>query len=99
MDWQTLINIGAGGVLALLGWFARELWDIVKQIKNRYNDVNYYKRFVLGLDKSKMRFYDVEASAQNNISDSGQKDTGPAFDKGSFGGGMKAETNYNGFKF
>lgn len=33
MDWQTLINIGAGGVLALLGWFARELWDIVKQIK------------------------------------------------------------------
>lgn len=33
MDWQILINIGAGGVLALLGWFARELWDIVKQIK------------------------------------------------------------------
>lgn len=33
MDWQTLINIGAGGVLALLGWFARELWDIIKQIK------------------------------------------------------------------
>lgn len=33
MDWQTLINIGAGGMLTILGWFARELWDIVKNIK------------------------------------------------------------------
>lgn len=33
MEWQTLINIGAGGVLTILGWFARELWDIVKNIK------------------------------------------------------------------
>jgi len=73
---------------------------IVKQIKNRYNDVNYYKRFVLGLDKSKMRFYDVEASAQKNISDSGQpKDDTPSFDRGRFGRGMKSETNYNDFKF
>jgi hypothetical protein len=33
MDWQTLINIGAGTLLGLMGWFARELWDIVKEIK------------------------------------------------------------------
>jgi hypothetical protein len=33
MEWQTIINIGAGGVLAMFGWFARELWDIVKAIK------------------------------------------------------------------
>jgi hypothetical protein len=33
MEWQTLINIGAGSVLAMFGWFARELWDIVKLIK------------------------------------------------------------------
>jgi hypothetical protein len=33
MEWQTLINIGAGSVLAMFGWFARELWDIVKAIK------------------------------------------------------------------
>jgi len=33
MEWQTLINIGAGSVLAVIGWFARELWDIVKAIK------------------------------------------------------------------
>ena len=72
--------------------------QIIKQIKNRYNDVSYYKRFVIGLDKSKMKYYDVEESAQNNISDSGQPDT-PGFDKGNFGRGMKAESNYNGFKF
>lgn len=45
---------------------------IVKQIKNRYNDVNYFKRFVVGLDKSKMKFYDVEATAQQGLFDSGQ---------------------------
>lgn len=33
MDWQTLINIGAGGTLAIMGWFARELWDVVKQVQ------------------------------------------------------------------
>lgn len=33
MDWQVLINIGAGLVIGLMGWFARELWDIVKEIK------------------------------------------------------------------
>lgn len=33
MEWQTVINIGGSCLLAMLGWFARELWDIVKQIK------------------------------------------------------------------
>ena len=33
MDWQTLINIGAGTLLATFGWFARELWDAMKNIK------------------------------------------------------------------
>lgn len=33
MDWQTLINIGAGTILAAFGWFARELWDAVKLLK------------------------------------------------------------------
>jgi archaellum biogenesis ATPase FlaH len=73
---------------------------IVKQLKNRYNDPSFYKRFVLGIDRSRMKLYDVEASAQKNLSDSGQpKDDTPAFDKGSFGRGMKAETNYSDFKF
>ena len=34
MDWQTLINIGGSALLALFGWFARELWDIVNKVKD-----------------------------------------------------------------
>jgi len=45
---------------------------MVKQLKNRYNDPTYYKRFTLGIDRSKMRLYDVEQSAQNDITDSGK---------------------------
>lgn len=44
---------------------------MIKQLKNRYNDLNYYKRFVVGIDRSKMSLYDTEDSAQDNISDSG----------------------------
>lgn len=40
---------------------------MVKQLKNRYNDVNTNKRFVIGVDKSKMRLYNLESSAQNGI--------------------------------
>jgi len=45
---------------------------MVKQLKNRYNDPTVNKRFVVGIDRSKMRLYDVEQSAQENLSDSGQ---------------------------
>jgi hypothetical protein len=51
---------------------------MVKQLKNRYGDPNFNKKFVIGVDRSKMKLYDVEASAQQDISDSGQNvDTGP----------------------
>lgn len=52
---------------------------LIKQLKNRYRDKTINKRFVVGVDKNKMRLYDVAASAQTNISDSGQdkKDEGP----------------------
>jgi hypothetical protein len=33
MDWQTLINLGLGGVVAFVGWFAREIWDSVKELR------------------------------------------------------------------
>lgn len=33
MEWQNLINIGAGATLAVIGWFARQLWDSVKELK------------------------------------------------------------------
>ena len=45
---------------------------MVKQLKNRYNDPTMNKRFVLGIDRAKMRLYDCEQSAQNDILDSGQ---------------------------
>jgi hypothetical protein len=46
---------------------------MVKQLKNRYNDLAINKRFVIGVDKSKMRLYDVEDSAQT-LADSGQEE-------------------------
>jgi len=70
---------------------------LIKQLKNRYNDPSYFKRFVVGIDRAKMKLYDVEASAQENISDSGQDDT-PIFDKSQFGSRLKTE-NFSGFKF
>ena len=33
MDWQNLINIGAGAALGVIGWFARQLWDAVAELK------------------------------------------------------------------
>jgi hypothetical protein len=45
---------------------------MVKQLKNRYGDPNFNKKFVIGVDRSKMRLYDAEASAQTDLSDSGQ---------------------------
>jgi len=52
---------------------------MVKQLKNRYSDPNSNKRFVIGVDKSKMRLYDVDQSAQEDILD------GPVFDNSQFG--------------
>ena len=61
---------------------SEELEDLnqlmVKQLKNRYADPTKFRRFVIGVDKAKMKLYDVEQSAQQNIVD--DKDT-PLFDK------------------
>ena len=59
----------------------------VKQLKNRYNDPTVNKRFVLGIDRAKMRLYDVTSQ---ELSDDGQ----PIFDKTSFG----EKNDYEGFK-
>ena len=40
---------------------------MVKQLKNRYNDPTKYKRFVIGIDRARMKLYDVEESAQSDI--------------------------------
>ena len=47
---------------------------MVKQLKNRYNDPTVFKRFVVGIDRAKMRLYDCEQSAQEDIVDSGQEE-------------------------
>ena len=56
----------------------------VKQLKNRYNDPTMNKRFVIGIDRAKMRLYDVEMDAQQDLVNSGQDDE-PVFDNTSFG--------------
>ena len=45
---------------------------MVKQLKNRYNDPTYNRRFVIGVDRAKMRLYDCEQAAQDDVLDSGQ---------------------------
>ena len=47
---------------------------MVKQLKNRYNDQTIHKRFVVGIDRAKMRLYDCEQSAQDDIIDSGKEE-------------------------
>lgn len=53
---------------------------MVKQLKNRYSDPARYRRFVVGIDKSRMKLYDVEESAQDDI-----VDDRPMMDKTQFG--------------
>ncbi len=65
---------------------------MVKQLKNRYNDPTIFKRFVVGIDRAKMRLYDVEQSAQDNILDSGQEEEYVHEEK-------KPKKSFDGFKF
>ena len=60
---------------------------MVKQLKNRYNDPNHNKRFVIGVDRSKMKLYDVEQSEQNLTDDTA--DDGPVFDNSNVGQRLK----------
>jgi archaellum biogenesis ATPase FlaH len=59
----------------------------VKQLKNRYNDPTMNKRFVIGIDRAKMRLFDIKVSEQDGLVDSGQEDfIEPVFDNTDFGG-------------
>ena len=50
MDWQVIINIAAGALLAAIGWWCREIWDSVKQLKEDIRKIevdlptNYVRR-------------------------------------------------------
>tara|TARA_B100001142_G_scaffold68830_1_gene68765 strand:- start:2424 stop:3803 length:1380 start_codon:yes stop_codon:yes gene_type:complete len=48
---------------------------MVKQLKNRYNDLNVYKRFTVGVDRAKMRLYDCDQSEGGELIDSGDEIT------------------------
>ena len=69
---------------------------MVKQLKNRYNDPGTNKRFVVGIDRARMKLYDCEQEAQDDIIDSGQEDE-PAFDKTTFGVGLGKSKTYEKF--
>lgn len=69
---------------------------MVKQLKNRYGDPNLYKRFVVGVDRSKMKLYDAEASAQDDIIDSGQ--VKKEEETSTFSRDNKFKKKYDGFK-
>ena len=46
---------------------------LVKQLKNRYNDPTINKRFIIGVDRAKMKLYDVSQTAQDDLVDTGQE--------------------------
>lgn len=64
---------------------------MIKQLKNRYNDPSYYNKFVVGIDRNKMRIFDTENSAQTTLSN--PSDTGLYTQK------TRAEKDTSGLKF
>ena len=66
---------------------------LVKQLKNRYNDPTIYKRFVIGIDRAKMRLYDCEQSAQNDLIDTNQEEGYTKDEK------LKPKSTFADFKF
>ena len=65
---------------------------MIKQLKNRYNDPTVNKRFVIGIDRAKMRLYDCEQNAQEDIVDSGREEEYEPEES-------KFKKNFDGFKF
>ena len=59
---------------------------MVKQLKNRYNDPTYYRRFIIGVDRARMKLYDTEQSATEELHDSP-----PAFDSSESGKRISGE--------
>lgn len=66
---------------------------MIKQLKNRYSDLANNRRFVIGVDRSKMRLYDVEQHAQEHNSQ--PKQDVPVMDNSEFGAGLKREKKYD----
>jgi hypothetical protein len=66
---------------------------MVKQLKNRYNDINYYKRFVLGIERGKMKLFGLEDSAQKEL-----MDDSPVYDRTPSGQRDNVKSKFKDFK-
>jgi hypothetical protein len=72
---------------------------MIKQLKNRWGDISFYRRFVVGINRAKMQIFELEETAQRGMTgnsaantasfSNSSRDDGPAFDKTAFGQGSK----------
>jgi len=70
---------------------------MIKQLKNRYNDVNYYKKFIIGVDRAKMKFFDVDSGI--DLSGSGKADSDDSDDMNQYGAKFGSEHGSMSDKF
>ena len=70
---------------------------MVKQLKNRYNDPTINRKFIVGVDRAKMRLFDVNQAAQDELVDNGQEDDTPSFDVAT--GGKFKKRDFTGFDY
>ena len=70
---------------------------MVKQLKNRYNDPTVNRKFIVGIDRAKMRLFDVDQAAQDELVDTGQEDDTPSFDVAT--GGKVKKRDFTGFDY
>ena len=67
---------------------------MIKQLKNRWGDLSYYRRFVIGIDRAKMKIFNLEENAQKGIQSEIKNNDTPTFDKTSFGEEFDTESNF-----
>ena len=72
---------------------------LVKQLKNRYNDPTINKRFVIGIDRAKMRLYDCEQSAQKDLLDSETEEEYDALAEKAFSDKKPLKEKFSKLKF
>ena len=70
---------------------------MVKQLKNRYNDPTVNRKFIVGVNRSKLRLFDVSQAAQKELVDTGHKDETPSFDIATDGKFKKRD--FSGFDY
>jgi replicative DNA helicase len=69
---------------------------MIKQLKNRWGDLSYYRRFVIGIERAKMKLFNLEEVAQTGIqSENNANDDKPAFDKTGFGEQWESESKFS----